>query len=228
MSRNRATRRWLIGAIGIVLVAGLAVPPAAATTPGSGTRPWQADNLSPASRTVTPTRVSRTTGTVTDPTNVLHSTTTALVGSGSSITLDFGEEVGGLVTVHFGAGSDTGQQLGLAFSESSQYVGTSSDASNGGGGADGAIDASVTPGSSWTMPSARLRGGFRYLTLFANSAGTIDIDHVSLAISFAPDMANLRDYANYFSSSDPLLNRIWYAGAYTVQTNTIAPTTGRV
>jgi hypothetical protein len=78
------------------------------------------------------------------------------------------------------------------------------------------------------MPSAQLRGGFRYLTVFANSAGTIDIDHVSLAISFAPDMADPRAYDNYFSSSDPLLNRIWYAGAYTVQTNTIAPTTGRV
>ena len=41
-------------------------------------------------------------------------------------------------------------------------------------------------------------------------------------------MVNLRDYDNYFYSSDPLLNRIWYAGAYTVQTNTIAPSTGRV
>ena len=107
-------------------------------------------------------------------------------------------------------------------------MGTTSDASNGGGGADGASYAPATPGSSWTMPAASLRGGFRYLTLFADSAGTIDVDRVSLAISFAPDMANLRDYANYFRSSDPLLNRIWYAGAYTVQTNTIAPTTGRV
>ena len=208
-------RRLLIGTIALVLIATPALPSAAA--------PQRSDNFAPASRTVTPTKVFRTTGTV-----HTHAGDTELVGSGASVTLDFGEEVGGLVTVHFGSNSAAGQQLGLAFTESAQYVGTSSDASNGGGGADGAIYAPVTPGSSWTMPSASLRGGFRYLTLFANSAGTIDVGHVSLAISFAPDMANLRDYDNYFHSSDPLLNRIWYAGAYTVQTNTIAPTTGRV
>lgn len=230
-TRIRNHRRpWIIGIAGLVLTAGLAAAPAAAAPPASpgGATPWQADNFSPASRTVTPTTVFRTTGTVANPANVLHARTTALTGSGSSITLDFGEEVGGLVTVHFGAGGDADQQLGLAFSESSQYVGTASDASNGGGGADGAIYAPATPGSSWTMPAASLRGGFRYLTLFANSAGTIDLDQVSLAISFDPDLANLRDYDNYFYSSDPLLNKIWYAGAYTVQTNTIAPTTGRV
>lgn len=223
----RRTGTLVIGLVGAVLTAGLAVAPAAAVPQDNG-QPWQADNFSPASRTVSPVKVFRTTGTVNDPTNVLHSRATSLTGSGASITLDFGEEVGGLVTVHFGADGDTDQQLGLAFSESSQYVGTTSDASNGGGGADGAIYAPATPGSSWTMPAASLRGGFRYLTLFTDSAGTIDVDHVSLAISFAPDMANLRDYDNYFHSSDPLLDRIWYAGAYTVQTNTIAPTTGRV
>ena len=227
---SRTSRRpWLIGVAGLVLTAGLAAAPAAAAPAGPANgQPWQADNFSPASRTVTPSKVFRTTGNVGDPAGVLHSRTTSLTGSGASLTLDFGEEVGGLVTVHFGANGDANQQLGLAFSESSQYVGTSSDASNGGGGADGAIYAPATPGSTWTMPAAALRGGFRYLTLFTNSTGTIDIDHVSLAISFAPDMASLRDYDNYFYSSDPLLNRIWYAGAYTVQTNTIAPTTGRV
>lgn len=216
-------RRLLIGTIALALLAAPALPSAAAPAQTDNVAPGLADNFAPASRTVTPTKVFRTTGTV-----HTHAGDTTLTGSGASITFDFGEEVGGLVTVHFGSSSDTGQQLGLAFTESSQYVGTSSDASNGGGGADGASYAPVTPGASWTMPSASLRGGFRYLTLFANSPGTIDVDHVSLAISFAPDMANLRDYDNYFSSSDPLLNRIWYAGAYTVQTNTIAPTTGRV
>jgi hypothetical protein len=197
-----------------VLILGTAATPAAAR----GT-----DNFAPATRTVAPQRIYATTGTVRR-----HGTSTVLAGAGASITYDFGKEVGGLVTLRFGSSSDTGQRLGLAFTESSQYVGTTSDASNGGGGADGAIYAGVTPGAAWTMPAASLRGGFRYLTLFAGTTGPIAIDRVSLAISFAPSMANLRDYANSFHSSDPLLNRIWYAGAYTVQTNTIAPTTGRV
>jgi hypothetical protein len=169
--------------------------------------------------------VTRTTGSVTAPTAVLHGQPT-VIGAGASLTLDFGEEVGGLVTLHFPSSSDTAR-LGLAFSESVQYIGPVSDASNGGSGSDGAIYADAAPGKSWTMPAASLRGGFRYLTLFGDTA-TVAVDRVSLAISYTPTMANPRDYPNYFYSSDPLLNRIWYAGAYTVQTNTIAPTTGRV
>jgi hypothetical protein len=191
-------------------------------------RPWDAYNLAPASRTVTPVRVTRTTGTVSGASTILHGRPVTLTGTGSSITLDFGKEVGGLVSLHFTGAGAAGQRLGLAFSESSQYIGPDSDASNGGSGSDGAVYADVTPGSDWTVPQASLRGGFRYLTLFAGSDGPISLDQVSLAISFAPTMANLRAYDNYFYSSDPLLNRIWYAGAYTVQTNTIAPTTGRV
>lgn len=198
-----------------------------ATSTAAASQPWDAYNFAPASRTVAPVRVTRTTGTVGGAGSVLKGRSTTL-SSGSSITLDFGEEVGGEVTVHFASTSAEGQRLGLAFSESSQYIGTTSDASNGGSGSDGAIYADVTPGSSWTMPAASLRGGFRYLTLFDASAGSISLDHVSLAISFAPDMTDLRDYDNYFYSSDPLLNRIWYAGAYTIETDTIAPDTGRV
>ncbi len=213
----------------VTSVAGVAVPAAANSVPAADAgRPGGSENLAPASRTVTPQRVYRTTGTVQHPAAVPGSRPTVLAGAGASITLDFGQEVGGLVTVHFAPSGDPGQRLGLAFSESSQYVGTTSDASNGGGSADGAIYADVTPGAAWTMPPASLRGGFRYLTLFTGSAGSIAIDRVSLAISFAPSMTDLRDYANSFHSSDPLLNRIWYAGAYTVQTNTIAPSTGRV
>lgn len=212
------------------LLAGTAVattsPSSAA--PASPAHPWNAYNLSPASRTVTPTGVFRTAGTVTDAAAAITAQPTTLSGAGSSVTYDFGKEVGGLVSLHFAAATPAGQQLGLAFTESSQYVGTTSDASNGGNGPDGAIDAAVTPGSTWTMPQKSLRGGFRYLTLFADSAGPITIDKVTLAISFAPSMPDLRAYDNYFYSSDPLLNRIWYAGAYTAQTNTIAPTTGRV
>ena len=198
------------------------------TSPGKAVRPWDQYNFSPGSRTVTPVRVTRTTGTVTGAAQVLSGRTTTITGSGSSITLHFGKEVGGLVSLHFAAGSPAGQRLGLAFSESSQYIGPVSDASNGGPGSDGALTADVVGGSTYTMPTAKLRGGFRYLTLFADSAGPISLDRVSLAISFAPGTANLRDYDNYFYSSDPLLNKIWYAGAYTVQTNVIAPTTGRV
>ncbi len=200
----------------------------AAPTAGHGAaRPWDAYNLAPSSRTATPVRVTRTTGTVDGAAALLKGGSATLRGNGSSVTLDFGKEVGGLVSLHMPAAARSAR-VGLAFSESSQYIGTTSDASNGGGGSDGAVLADLTPGATWTAPAARLRGGFRYLTLFADSDTPVTLDAVSLAVTFAPTMADLRDYDNYFYSSDQLLNRIWYAGAYTVQTNTIAPASGRV
>lgn len=211
MRRSALAAAAAAAAAAIVIVAAFPAP-ASASGSGSGKPSGSSPGV------VTPARVFRTTGTVRHT-----SKRTTLTGAGSSITLDFGKEVGGLVTLHFPAATAPGQQLGLAFTESSQYVGTTSDASNGGSGPDGALTAPVTPGASWTMPAASLRGGFRYLTLFAMTAGPIQIDRVSLAISF-----DLHPYANSFHSSDPLLNRIWYAGAYTVRTNTITPTTGRV
>ncbi len=231
-TRRHRTRRSLalLAVAGTALGLAVGAAPASAhpTAPRTTGDPWDAYNYSPASRTVHAKRVYRTSGSVAAPTAVLKGRPTTLTGTGSSVTLDFGEEVGGIVTVHAAPTTAAGQQLGLAFSESSQYVGPTSDASNGGSGPDGALSADLTPGSSWTVPSAKQRGGFRYLTLFAQTAGPIAIDAVSLQITFDPSASDLRDYANHFYSSDDTLNRIWYAGAYTAQTNTIAPTAGRV
>lgn len=76
--------------------------------------------------------------------------------------------------------------------------------------------------------NSELRGGFRYLTVVNETSGSLELDGASVRITFAPDMADLRAYANYFYSDDPLLNRIWYAGAYTVETNIVANDQGRV
>jgi hypothetical protein len=168
-----------------------------------------------------------TSGTVSSPQNVLSRQSTRISGANPYVVLDFGKEVGGLVTLTFAGSSDANQQVGLAFSESSQYVGEQSDASSG-GGADGAIYAPVGGASTYTMPSDKLRGGFRYLTVFLTSSGWVDLNGVSLNFTAVPDMANPQAYPNYFSSNDDLLNRIWYAGAYTVQMDSINPNQGRV
>jgi hypothetical protein len=183
-------------------------------------------NLSPTSRTIAPTSVYTTSGTVTNPGNVLSGQATRLTGIGASVTLDFGKEVGGIITLGFAGSSGAGQSVGLAFSESSQSVGPNSDASAG--GTDGAIFAAVTGAGSYTMPTDKLRGGFRYLTLFLNSGGWVDVNRVSLNFTAAPGLSNPSSYPDYFFSDDSLLNQIWYAGAYTVQLNTIDPAQGRV
>jgi len=190
--------------------------------------PCAADNLSPTSRTVAPVAVFTTSGTVGNASALLNGQNTRLTGNGSAVTLDFGKDVGGLVTLRFADASDANQSVGLAFSESNQFVGNSSDASSG-GGADGAITTSVpSGGGSYTMPKDKLRGGFRYLTLFLNSGGYADLDGVSLAFSAAPNASNPAAYPDYFCSNDTTLNSLWYAGAYTTQLDTIDPTEGRV
>ncbi|KAL0486728.1 hypothetical protein AKO1_001581 [Acrasis kona] len=56
----------------------------------------------------------------------------------------------------------------------------------------------------------------------------MSFDSIELIYTACPNMINLRNYTNHFYSSDELLNRIWYAGAYTLQTNTISKKQGRV
>ena len=191
-------------------------------------RPWDAYNYSPSSRTVSPESVETTVGDVAAPAAVLAGERTRLTGTGAAVTLDFGKEVGGIVSLHF-AESSGAEKVGLSFSESSMYIGNSSDASTGGPRSrDGALTIDVDGATDYTMPKAYQRGGFRYLTIFLDSAGSVDLDKVSVYMTAAPAMDKLNDYANYFYSSDPLLNRIWYAGAYTTQLNTIDPKEGRV
>ncbi|MBW8794807.1 MAG: hypothetical protein JF597_14725 [Streptomyces sp.] len=225
----------LKGALRIALAVGLALalgrvapfesPPAAAAT-SAGATPGDPYLLAPTSRTLAPVSVYRTAGSVSDPTHVLSHQAARLNGSGSAVTLDFGKEVGGIVILSFSGASSAGRSVGLAFSESSLYVANSSD--NSGGGTDGAIYAPVNGAGSYAMPADKLRGGFRYLTLFLDSGGWVDVNGVSLAYSAAPGATNPAAYPDCFYSNDTLLNRIWYAGAYTVQMDTIDPVQGRV
>jgi hypothetical protein len=188
---------------------------------------WEEYIYAPAERTVQPKSIlSVSTGEVISA----YPGTSLLAGNGSILVFDFGYEVGGIVTVDYnstGAGS-----LGLAFTEAKTYIGEWSDSSNGKfKGPDGALYGNVTQAGtgSYTMPDEKLRGGFRYLTLFwvTNTTAAIDVTDINLEIGFQPTWSNLRAYQGYFHSNDELLNRIWYGGAYTLQTNAVPVNTGR-
>jgi hypothetical protein len=144
--------------------------------------------------------------------------------------VDFGREVGGIVSLSYSS-SGSGS-LGLAFTEASTWIGEWSDASNGKfAGRDGALYAnfSTAGNGTYVMPDKVMRGGFRYMTVFliTDTATTVSISDIELEISFQPTWPNLRAYQGYFHSDDELLNRIWYAGAYTLQTNSVPVNTGR-
>ncbi|KAF5381217.1 hypothetical protein D9757_007907 [Collybiopsis confluens] len=85
----------------------------------------------------------------------------------------------------------------------------------------------------WTQPAFSLRGGFRYLTIALTSVGGVSISNISCEISFMPHVDDMTAYTGYFYAKDSefenedFLTKLWYAGAYTVQTNTVPVNTGR-
>jgi hypothetical protein len=159
---------------------------------------------------------------------VLSGQPTTLSGKGAEIILDFGKEVGGILSITFSGSSDASQNIGVAFSESSLYVGPNSDNSAGGSNSDGALAVSVAGASSWTSASKYLRGGFRYVTLFLTSSGSVDVSGVSLDFTPDPERAIPNQYPNYFYSNDDVLDKAWYAGAYTYQMSVVGNAQGRV
>ena len=58
----------------------------------------------------------------------------------------------------------------------------------------------------WTQPAGSLRGGFRYLTLVSTSDSKFTVSNISCEISFAPHVADMRDYSGYFFASDPVFH----------------------
>merc|ERR1712147_165252 len=99
----------------------------------------------------------------------------------------------------------------LAWSESTYYISTG-DNSNGGSGADGSLaTGKLTSNTRWITPTSKLRGGFRYLNVFADQPGVaITINDISLRFTPAPMYDNPSAYANHFYCDDELVNRVRY------------------
>ncbi|KAL1743780.1 glycoside hydrolase family 78 protein [Schizophyllum fasciatum] len=161
-----------------------------------------------------------------------------LTGTGTWVAIDFGKEVGGVTSLSIDSASDGNASLALAFTESSLFINPSL--------SDDSVFAATNLSSDgvqpisgplsqalWSQPISWQRGGFRYLTISLTSGSSVSISNVSVALIFMPHVDDLRDYKGYFYTKDPsgedqyLLTKIWYAGAYTIQTNILAADEGR-
>ncbi|KAH6675000.1 Six-hairpin glycosidase-like protein [Halenospora varia] len=190
-------------------------------------------NLSPTSRSIKSVGIFRTTGNVESSNSDKHEINSALdkfqlTGPNSSLTFDFGKMVAGVVSLNISNPSCNG--LGLAFSESEQFVGFASDHSIFFNFNDGTLFIPMEVGL-YTLPDKWSRGSFRYLTV---SLGNTTVASTSITVAFnnlrfdaSPDrLANqLQQYTGSFYSSNDLLNRMWYAGVYTLQLCTVAANT---
>ncbi|KAF8493309.1 Six-hairpin glycosidase [Gautieria morchelliformis] len=197
--------------------------------------PWDTFNIAPASKTLWPTAVKATHGSVLAPHNLVlgakSNATAAILQGYSWVALDFGKEVGGHITFTIAQGSPNAT-LSLGFTESPLFIGPISDDSSfpsANQSYDGTLALpSPLPSGAWSMPTEKLRGGFRYLTIASSSMSSVSVSNVSVAIEFMPHWDDLRAYTGYFyADGQDILNKAWYAGAYTVQTNTVPLNTGR-
>lgn len=200
--------------------------------------PWESNIYSPRSRVINPKAVIS----VSDGSQISgyqHDSSLLLDASNPLIVVDFGVEVGGVIAFDYKltkANTTTTTTVGLAFTEAKDFIGRRGDNSLGssrGDPGDGPLLVNLTSNDAnghYLLPDKSMRGGFRYFTLFLDSPSCnthLQISNITVEISFQPTWPNLQAYGGYFHSDDELLNRIWYSGAYTVQTNSVPGNTGR-
>ena len=137
---------------------------------------------------------------------------------------DFGHEVGGRIQL---TTSNPGPPVsyGLAFSESWRYMTTASDMSGENPGETETHALTAGSGTHQVIDPV-IRGGFRYLMVYLAGPGSLRISDLRLDFSPDPTVSDPRAYQGAFLSASDQLNRLWYAGAYTVQMDTIDPSTG--
>ncbi|MGW2841348.1 alpha-L-rhamnosidase-related protein [Streptomyces sp. NPDC001493] len=231
-----------------LLLAQLVVPSASAATPalfaaGHAAGPkspgadsdWREYVRTPKSSDVCPVSVVSTSGAVEGAQNLLcgggsnsggrpgrsGGTTTLTYVEGEApptILLDYGQEVGGqpYFTVSAASGSPT---LKASYSEGAQYMGEDGDGSPPWADGDPSRTDSypVTGPGTITNPSAQ--GGERYQRITLTTPGRITLSKAG--IKFIADRTQADGYGGHFLSSSDELNKIWYAGAYTLQTNLV-------
>lgn len=210
----------------IPLAAGLSA--AALAAPASGENGWHSYLLGPRKQLVTPVSVLATSGRVSDAREILQPGGEAArlehsVGSPDTyLELDFGREVVGALEIGYARAEPIVPLVRVTFSESRAHLREWSDYSRW-NEADDHFPAAN--GERWVNrracdgPEVCSDGvrAFRYVRIALPSwtEGSVEIDYVRLR--FSPPLTTPSDYRGWFLSSDPELNRIWYASVYTVQ-----------
>jgi hypothetical protein len=144
----------------------------------------------------------------------------------SSVTYDFKKNIAGIVTLDIQGVSSEDAYLGVTFSESNLWINEQACDATADAGLDSPLWFNVGRGAGrYTAEKKHNRGAFRYLTIVSNTTATVSVKEVVVEFTAAPKQ-DLRGYTGYFHSDDELLNKIWYAGAYTNQLCTIDPAYG--
>lgn len=189
--------------------------------------PYQEYILAPSSRDLVPLSVYQVNGSVTNPRGLTQSSASPTTFDGvSSVTYDFGKNVAGLVSFEIASSTSSSAFLGITFTESSLWISSEACDATADAGLDSPLWFPLGQGpGTYTAEEKHLRGAFRYLTVVSNTTATISLRSLHVHFTAAPTQ-DLQGYSGWFHSNDELINKIWYAGAYTNQLCTIDPAHG--
>ncbi|MEU9190515.1 alpha-L-rhamnosidase C-terminal domain-containing protein [Streptomyces sp. NPDC048484] len=185
---------------------------------------WREYVRTPKSSDVCPVSVVSTSGAVEGARNLLcggsggATLTYAEGGEAPTVLLDYGQEVGGLpyFTVSAASGSPT---LKAAYSEGLRYMSPSGDGSPPWADGDSSRTNSYQVSGPGTITNRFTQGGERYEQITLSAPGRLTLSKVG--INYIADRTQADGYGGHFLSSSDELNKIWYAGAYTLQTNLV-------
>ena len=216
-------------------IIGLVVVSAAALVNGSGSNDftvgpanpnWQRYVESSTSRLDYPVRVTSTSGSVTNPNALLRNgsgTTTLTSASGGptpAIILDYGKDVGGVP--EFGIAAETGTPtLQAGYAEASRFLTPNGDGGRPFESGDSARGDSYSISAPGLLSNKFIQGGERYQELTLTSPGSVSLSFARIRSTVYP--AGPANYGGYFVSSSDVLNKLWYAGAYTLDLNMLPP-----
>ena len=133
----------------------------------------------------------------------------------TNILLDYGIEVGGVPSFDIVAATGS-PVLRASYSEFLGYAGIDGDRA-GTHSADPHRYDTYTITQPGIITNPNIQGGERYQRISLTTPGSVSLRSASIQVTHY--IAALRDYRGHFVCSDEGLNKIWYASAYTVQTN---------
>ncbi|MCG0289370.1 alpha-L-rhamnosidase C-terminal domain-containing protein [Streptomyces sp. PSAA01] len=170
-------------------------------------------------------------GTVADADGVLReggaaATLTTTAPRGTRLVIDLGVPAGGYVEL--GVRRASGAPVRASYAEARRYLTPDGDADPDPGGffhqgrslgtdddPDGRADVFAPPSTSTVLRSPGLRGSQRYVAITLDGPGSLTLDFVRVRQTTFPGA-----YDGHFLSSDPVLNRAWYASAYGLDLST--------
>lgn len=191
--------------------------------------PYSAYILTPSSRTLVPASVYNVNGSVDSASSLTGSGGAATTFSGTSaVTYDFGKNIAGTISFNVGEVSGKSEYIGISFTESSLWINSQGCDATQDAGIDEALWFQVSPNNHYAASQEHQRGAFRYLNVYHNTSGSVELTALSVYFTSVPQLqeSQLQSYTGFFNCEDNQLNRVWYAGAYTNQLCTIEPTAG--